>query len=179
MSIKKKHPHSSTISLHQPKVIKWLELLEDSILVLLILLMLGLAVTQIVLRNSFDSGIIWGDAFLRVLVLWVGLFGAMVASRKGGHINIDVITRFINTKQRWLISAFTYIATALICGLLAYHSYQFVLLEYEDGLIAFADIPAWVCETVMPLAFGIITLRYVTLSYLALRYRFTYDQTSG
>ena len=40
---------------------------------LILTAMIVLAATQIVLRNLFDSGIIWGDAALRVAVLWVGL----------------------------------------------------------------------------------------------------------
>ncbi|MBK6758569.1 MAG: hypothetical protein IPG70_13625 [Moraxellaceae bacterium] len=53
--------------------------LEDSILVALLLAMIVLAVTQIALRNGFDTGITWADALLRVMVLWIALLGAMVA----------------------------------------------------------------------------------------------------
>jgi hypothetical protein len=38
--------------------------LEDSILVALLLAMIVLAVTQIALRNGFDTGITWADALL-------------------------------------------------------------------------------------------------------------------
>lgn len=165
------------IEVHKPAFIHWLEVFEDSILVALFLTMLGVAITQILLRNGFDSGIIWGDALIRVLVLWVGLVGAMVASRKASHINIDLITRFIDHDKRWRVFAFTALATTIICSLLAYHSFQFVLLEYEYGLIAFASIPAWVCESIMPLAFFVISVRYSALLYLAIRYRLTYDHT--
>lgn len=47
--------------------------LEDSILVALLLAMIVLAVTQIALRNGFDTGITWADALLRVMVLWIAL----------------------------------------------------------------------------------------------------------
>jgi TRAP-type C4-dicarboxylate transport system permease small subunit len=166
------------IEVHKPAFIHWLEVFEDSVLVLLFLTMLGLAIAQILLRNGFDSGIIWGDALIRVLVLWVGLIGAMVASRKASHINIDLVTRFIDHDKRWRVSALTSLATIIICGLLAYHSFQFVLLEHEDGLIAFANIPAWVCESIMPLAFCVISVRYTALLYLAIRYRLTHDHTA-
>jgi len=68
---------------------------ENGILVVLLLSMLAMAVFQIVLRNLFESGIVWGDILVRILVLWVGLAGAMVASRKGNHINIDILSRYL------------------------------------------------------------------------------------
>jgi len=111
-----------------------LRALEDAILVTLLTAMLLLAITQIGLRNFYDSGIIWGDALLRVLVLWVGLTGAMVASRKGDHINIDLITRFVRPRLKAIISFISSLATTFIAAVLAYHSYRFVLLEYQHPI---------------------------------------------
>lgn len=150
------------------RIIRWLRAIEDTILVTLLMSMLLLAITQIGLRNFYDSGIIWGDALLRVLVLWVGLIGAMVASRKGDHINIDLITRFVNVRLKTVIGFISSFATSIITGLLAYYSYRFVMLEYDDGLVAFAGVPNWTCEIILPISFGVIALRYLALSYLAL-----------
>ncbi len=72
----------------------FLHRLEDGMLVGLLLLLIGMAVAQIFLRNFLGSGILWGDALLRVAVLWIGLLGAMAASRRGAHIGIDVVSRF-------------------------------------------------------------------------------------
>ena len=43
------------------RVISILHKIEDALLVSLLLLMIGLAVFQIVLRNGFDAGIVWAD----------------------------------------------------------------------------------------------------------------------
>ncbi len=64
--------------------------LEDALLVALLGVLLLLASTQILLRNLFDAGLTWADPLLRVLVLWLGLLGAMIASRSGKHITLDV-----------------------------------------------------------------------------------------
>lgn len=166
------------IKVSATSMIRWLRALEDTILVTLLMSMLLLAITQIGLRNFYDSGIIWGDALLRVLVLWVGLIGAMVASRQGDHINIDLITRFVQPRLNAVISFISSLATTIIAALLAYHSYRFVLLEYEDGLIAFAGVPNWACEVILPIAFSIIALRYLGLSYIALTQPFTKSESS-
>ncbi len=74
--------------------IKRLHRAEDALLVLLLSTMIVLASTQILLRNLFDSGFVWIDPLLRVLVLWLGLIGATVATRNNRHIRIDLLTRF-------------------------------------------------------------------------------------
>ena len=61
--------------------VKSLHRAEDALLVILLTAMIVLACTQILLRNFFDSGIVWIDPLLRVMVLWLGLVGATVATR--------------------------------------------------------------------------------------------------
>ena len=77
------------------KAILWIEKLEEWLLVALLFGMIAIASTQVVLRNVFDMGLLWGDGSVRVLLLWVAMFGAMVASRNDEHIRIDLIGRII------------------------------------------------------------------------------------
>ena len=127
--------------------------------------MIFMAVLQIVLRNLFDSGILWGDELIRVLVLWIGLIGAMVASRNNHHISIDVISRYLPDQIKKLTNLMTALFTALVCAVMAYFSLAFVMMERTDGLMAFANIPAWVCESIIPVSFAIISLRYILFSF--------------
>ena len=146
-------------------IITVLQKIEDSILIGLLLSMIFMAVLQIVMRNLFDSGILWGDELIRVLVLWIGLIGAMVASRNNHHISIDVISRYLPDRIKKQITLIISIFTALICAVMAYFSLEFVMMEREDGLIVFANIPAWVCESIIPVSFAIICLRYILFSF--------------
>lgn len=140
--------------------------LEDGVLVLLLLSMIGVAVTQIVLRNGFDGGFLWAESFLRVLVLWIGLAGAMAASREHRHINIDIIGRFLPPHAAKAAAVFNALFTATVAGALAWYSLEFVRVEYESPSIAFANVPTWLCESIMPFAFTIIALRYLMLAIL-------------
>ena len=142
---------------------------EDSILVGLLLLMITMAVLQIFLRNLFDTGIVWSDILVRILVLWVGLAGAMVASRRGNHINIDIMDRFLPERAKIVVNFVVEVFTASICAIVAYYSLQFVQMEFADGSMAFAKVPAWLCEAVIPFAFLVIAIRYVLLSIINLK----------
>lgn len=149
----------------QHPIIKFLHGIEDFILIALLLIMILMAVLQIVLRNMFDSGILWGDAFVRVLVLWIGLIGAMIASRKNHHISIDVISRFLPRTFKKLSDLIISLFTLVICASMAWFSLTFVLLEKEDGMTAFASVPVWICESIIPVAFFIIAFRYLVLCF--------------
>ncbi|MDH5601077.1 MAG: TRAP transporter small permease [Gammaproteobacteria bacterium] len=138
---------------------------ETFFLLFFLLTAILLASAQILLRNFFDSGISWADSALRILVLWIGMIGAMFASRNKKHIRIDVLSHYLPYKLRDNIWRFTEIITAFVCGLAAYFSIEFIKYEYEDGMIAFANVPVWVCETIIPIAFTVMALRYLVYAF--------------
>ena len=135
--------------------------LENGFLVGLLLVILVAANTQILLRNLFEFAIVWIDPFLRITVLWLALMGAMVATREGSHIAIDALTRFLPRAWCLRMDRFIHAIGALVCVLIAYYSALLVQLEYGDGLYAFASVPVWLCEAIMPLAFAIMALRFL------------------
>ncbi|NIQ37741.1 MAG: TRAP transporter small permease subunit [Proteobacteria bacterium] len=136
------------------------EKIEQSILVSLVLIMVGLAFIQICLRILFHFGIIWGDVALRHLVLWVGLFGATVATRESRHITIDILPRLLHGKAKNLLSIFIDFFSALICLLLTHGSLKFVRDEFLANTTSFLEIPGWILGIIFPLAFSIITLHF-------------------
>ncbi|MDH5786098.1 MAG: TRAP transporter small permease [Chromatiales bacterium] len=138
--------------------------LESALLVVLLAAMIALASAQIVLRNLFDSGIGWSDPLLRLLVLWVGMFGAMIAARRDRHIRIDLLTRYIPQQWHRYTDRITHLFSTLVCALLSWHSGRFVYFEWQDGSTIAADIPAWAAQSILPFGFAIMTLRYLLLT---------------
>jgi len=59
--------------------------------------------------------------------------------------------------------------TAFICMIVAYYSLLFVQMEFADGGTAFAQVPNWLCEAIIPFAFTVIALRYFLLSFVNLK----------
>jgi TRAP-type C4-dicarboxylate transport system permease small subunit len=146
------------------RLVKLLYRLEDLLLIGLFMMMLGVAVIQIFLREFFASGLSWGDLMVRMLVLWICLFGAMVATRQDKHIHIDILTRYMPEHAKYLVERVVRFVTATICLFMAFQGIKLVLLDFEHGTIAFGPIPAWVCESVIPLGFGVMAFRYAILS---------------
>ncbi len=155
--------------------VKSIQRLEDTLLAILLTAMIVLASTQILLRNFFDSGIVWIDPLLRVLVLWLGLIGATVATRFNKHIRIDLLSHMLKRNTNRLIQSMVAQISAWTCLVVAWYGYSWVRFDYEDGLISFAGIPAWVLEVIIPLTFLLIGARYLAVSWywaqLFLRHR--------
>lgn len=144
--------------------IQRLHRVEDALLVLLLAGMLLLACLQILLRNFFDAGLIWADPLLRVMVLWLGLIGATVATRDNKHIRIDLLSRFFARNTHRLIQAAIGQVSAWTCLVIAWYGMTWVHLDYVDDFAGVAGIPAWILEIIVPLSFGLIGLRYGWMS---------------
>ena len=134
--------------------------LEQILIATLLTMMILLAFSQIVLRNFFDTGIDWGDALVRYLVVWVGFIGAAIATKEGKHITIDVLSRWITGAGNSAIQAISHFSSAAVCGLLTWAGIKFIWFEAQMGGTAFFKLPTWVPELIIPVTFGLMTLRY-------------------
>jgi len=143
--------------------------LEDAVLALLLGTLVVLASLQIGLRSLLGTGLPWIDPTLRVLVLWLGLLGALAASRDGRHITIDAVSRLLPARAQAAVNAGTGLFTAAVSAIVAWHGGRFVASEFEYASRAFAGIPAWALESIIPFAFGAIALRYAKLAVVEAR----------
>ena len=143
------------------QLFRLIHLLEDGLLIFTLGAMILLALSQIILRNLFDSGIEWSEPLLRVMVMWLGLLGAIVATKQNQHISIDAISRLLPNAGKFISAIIANLFSAAICATISYHATLFVVMEYEDGMTAFSNIPAWLCESIIPIGFGLMAFRFL------------------
>lgn len=141
---------------------------EQSLLITLLSLMILTAFLQIILRNAFATGLAWGDSLVRNMVLWTGFIGATLATREGKHISLDVFSRLFPSAGKPLIGFITELFSFLVCGLLTVAALKFIKNEIQMGTISFLGIPSWVPEAILPLTFGLMTLRFGLRSFKSL-----------
>ena len=143
------------------RALRVLHQLEDGTLAALLGALILLASLQIALRNFFDASLPWGEPLLRVLVLWTGLMGAVVASRDHRQISVDAVSRLLPPRARLAARALTSTFAAAVSALIGYHATRFVATEFAYQSVAVAGLPAWVFQAIIPFAFGAIALRYL------------------
>ena len=135
--------------------------LEDSLLIGLVASLLLLAVAQIILRNAFGQGILWAEPAMRIAVLWIAMVGGMVACREGGHIKINLFDLYVQGRARRALAALAHLGACVTCAALAYASWLFVGYERMDGMTTFLNLPAWWFESILPVGFAVMTLRFL------------------
>lgn len=153
--------------------------LTDRILCLLLLAMIALACIQIFLRTFFGGGLLWADSLLRYLVLWSGMIGAVVATREGKHISIDVVTYLAPAAVRtWIRLAVNLFSLAVSLALTA-AAVIFVRNEAMYGSSPLLSVPSWIWNMVFPLAFGMIACHFLIRLLAVLRISSPAAQTAG
>jgi TRAP-type C4-dicarboxylate transport system permease small subunit len=142
--------------------LKWL---EEVLLCCLLTAMILLACLQIVLRDVFGGGIVWADPLLRYMVIWSGLLGAVVATRQEKHVVIDLASHlFPENIKPWLL-VLTNFFSVLVCAGLTYAGTIFVYNEAAyGGDRQVLGIESWVLNLIFPAAFGIISLRFLSVT---------------
>lgn len=140
---------------------------EDALLVGMLAVMVLLAGLQILARNLLGEGLIWSDQLLRILVLWVGLLGALAASRDNNHIVIDLVPKLLPAKAKRGIEIVIFAFTSAVSALVAWHAARFVIEEYAYSQPLLGPVPGWVFQTIIPLGFALIAWRYAVYTVVA------------
>ncbi len=136
------------------RVVTWL-------LLLFFVTMLGVAALQVLLRIFLHTGIIWGDIAARHMVLWVGFFGAYVATHEDKHFHIDVLTRFLHPKLKAWFGAFSDLFAIVICYFMLQASLTFVEVGMDADSMLFLQVSQRTAAMIVPLGFGLILIQFL------------------
>lgn len=128
------------------------------------LVVLGL--TQIGLRNLADTSIAWADPAMRAMVLWIAMLAASLAARDLKHIRIDLLDKLVPAAAAAVIRRIVLFATAVVCLAMVAASVQMLAYEYQFQTNAFADVPTWVVQIIIPIGFGLMGWRFMRHAFM-------------
>jgi TRAP-type C4-dicarboxylate transport system permease small subunit len=134
---------------------------ENSVLVFLLSGMILLAVGQIVLRELFSTGFGWADELIRLMVLWLAMVGSIAACRDDRHIRIDALSHLLPESVVSVTQMLVDVFAAIVCAVIAWQAYRYLQIEIEYEDIVLVNTPAWVAHMIMPLAFALISYRFI------------------
>ena len=136
-------------------------LVENVALVALLSGMMLLAVGQIVLREFFNTGFVWADELVKLMVLWLAMVGSVAACRDNRHIRIDLLSHLLPGNAVRLARIVVDLFAAGVAIVIAWHAWRYLGLEIEFEDTVLVDTPAWVAHSIVPLAFALIAWRFV------------------
>jgi TRAP-type C4-dicarboxylate transport system permease small subunit len=125
----------------------------------------------------FPNGFVWSQPFALVLTLWVGFLGASMATRQNRHLKVEALQRVLPERLRRVAGLLSGLATAGFCLLLAWLAVRYVGYQRDDWLASDRlgalydgiDLAKWQGSLVLPLAYGIMALRFIGSGVLAFR----------
>ena len=147
------------------KLLTWLHRLENAILTVLVLILVALAGAQIFMRNAFGGGFSWADPFLRTLVVWTAMLGALAAVRDDKHIAVDVLQRFLPPGAQRMARILTLLFAAGICAALAWYGWGLVSVDLDGGAKSDFGLPNWLLESILPIGFGLMAIRFLLRAF--------------
>lgn len=148
------------------KIENALGIFENAVLVIFLTLTVVMAFLQVILREFWSTGIIWGDVFLRHLVLWIGFLGAALAAKESRHFSINIITKKLPAMLQRIIQVFLHLTASAVCYFLLHAGVTFVSDEIKynnQPLFTFlgANVMSYYMEIIIPIGFGLIGLHFL------------------
>ncbi len=144
---------------------KWIEKAQAWFMVSLLLGMIGIGITQIILRNFFHSGISWADIAVRHLFFILGFMGALVATKQGAHLAMDLAPRFLSGKLKRVIEIIIQLVSCLVTAILAKATYDYMLSEKSAESFLLEGIPFYWAFAIIPIGFGLISLQFFVQAF--------------
>ena len=142
---------------------KGIEKGSSYVLVLSIFLMLGFSLLIIVLR-WVDISIPWFESFVRHLVLLATFLGGVLATGRGNHIGIDILSKYLeshnlNQYKVW-INRVVYLASLGTLIWITKACYGYMIVELEYGKTQFLGLHSGVLVGIIPLGMALIAYRF-------------------
>lgn len=145
-------------------VVRAVNMIGESILAILLSATLLLACTQIFMRMITGGSLLWFDPLLRYLVLWSGLFGAVMATLKNKHIAIDIASFILPDSTKPYIELIIFLFATLTASALTWAAVGFILSEIEYGGPGLFNLPTYIWNLAFPITFAVMALIYFAQS---------------
>jgi TRAP-type C4-dicarboxylate transport system permease small subunit len=129
------------------------------------------AVLSIVLRWIGQTPL-WIEPMIRHVVFLSAFLGGSLATSKGAHIKVDLLTHFVENSSskilHWLHKNLVAMFGLVTCVMLTKSSWDFYLVEKEFGSVAFLDIHSSFLVGIIPCGMLLISLRFLNKLMLGL-----------
>ena len=142
--------------------IKWA---EDSIVIFIFSMLTILPFIEAISRTINFNSIPASQILVQHLTLWIGLLGAVLATRRN---QLLALTRDPIFKRETKIHFGTFIAkgtTFLVLSSLAWGSWKLVLIEMQYPVDIAPNIPRWFAQIIMPVGFSLMGIQVFLSSY--------------
>ncbi len=99
-------------------------------------------------------------AYIQHLTMWLAFAGGLLATREEKHLMLSTAEFLGHGTVKRFARFVSHALAAATCGVLAYASALVVAENRSSGSTLAIGLPAWISECVMPLALGLMAMRF-------------------
>lgn len=107
-----------------------------------------------------DIKLDWIDIFLRQLVIIVSFFGAMLATQRGKHINVDALSKVLPPGVRRVVAVLLPLSAIAVCLVLARAGWDLVQISRQYPKDLLPSVPEWTLQLMFPVGFGLLATHF-------------------
>ena len=131
---------------------------EDALGLLLVGGMVALPIVDLLLRR-FDASIPGGLRVVQVLTLWVGMSGALLATRRNEHLALTAGVSFLSGRLRRAAELLSTHLAVSVTAALSIGAFVTVWAERLSTETVALGVPSWIPQLVLPIGYGAMALR--------------------
>lgn len=133
---------------------------------LLFIALVGLILTEIVLRSFFDTSTLLADEYSGYFYLAAIFLGLAYTFKEGAHIRINILTSRLNTKKNRYVDIVAGLISVGVLAFMLYRSMLLVIDAYELEMLSemVSETPIYLTQLAMPV--GITFFMFSVLAFV-------------
>lgn len=140
---------------------RWLEFLEEGLVIVLMAAMTLVTFMQVVARYVFNYSFVWALELTGVMFAWLIFVGMSYGVRVGAHIGVDVVVKSLGPRAARAVGSVAAALCIVYALIVTWGGYQYVSKMHDVGILM-QDIPVqqWIPRLVIPLGFALLAFRF-------------------
>jgi TRAP-type C4-dicarboxylate transport system permease small subunit len=130
----------------------------ETVLAFALIAAVAMNVVNVIGRYFFGSSMSGVDELQIYLLMALAFFGTVVATIRGQHLRMDVLTRYFPNAVNRALRALEAVGAVVLCGFVCFVSSSYAVRMAQIGTVSEnAHIPMWIPHGVVALAFAALT----------------------
>ena len=140
---------------------RWLEFLEEGLVIVLMAAMTLVTFMQVVARYVFNYSFVWALELTGVMFAWLIFIGMSYGVRVGTHIGVDIVVKSLGPRAARVVGSLAAALCIVYALIVTWGGYQYVSKMHDVGILM-QDIPVqqWIPRLVIPLGFALLAFRF-------------------
>ncbi|MDF2466703.1 MAG: transporter small permease [Ramlibacter sp.] len=140
---------------------RWLEHLEEGLVIFLMAAMTLVTFMQVVARYVFNYSFVWALELTGVMFAWLIFIGMSYGVRVGAHIGVDIVVKSLGPRAARIVGSLAAALCIVYALIVTWGGYQYVSKMHDVGILM-QDMPVqqWIPRLVIPLGFALLAFRF-------------------